>query len=298
MEIYTDMNNIDALNIIDGNRYAVQNTQAAQTQSVGFDEIYNSQTEDNSLDSIFNKVAEETGVDVRLLKAVAQAESGFDAGAVSYCGAMGIMQLMPSTAEAYGVEDPFDAEQNIRGGAKVLAYLLDDYNGNVSLALAGYNAGCGNVAKYGGVPPFEETINYIDKINGFLGGALSNDSRTLDNAVATDLSGAVNEAAPDVALHGNGVAAGMLSAPIQTSTDMDMPQNTTDSRSQLLSFEEYMYFVETYEKVIEKIFAANKANYYMLSRTSMDSGFNTDAQSVYQAQASMVSPFIERLLNR
>lgn len=290
------MNNIDALNIIDGNRYAVQNTQAAQTQSVGFDEIYNSQTEDNSLDSIFDKVAEETGVDVRLLKAVAQAESGFDAGAVSYCGAMGIMQLMPSTAEAYGVEDPFDAEQNIRGGAKVLAYLLDDYNGNVSLALAGYNAGCGNVAKYGGVPPFEETINYIDKINGFLGGALSNDSRTLDNAVATDLSEAVNEAAPDVALHGNGVAAGTLSAPIQTSTDMN--QNTTDSRSQLLSFEEYMYFVETYEKVMEKLFAANKANYYMLSRTSMDSGFNTDAQSVYQAQASMVSPFIERLLNR
>lgn len=290
------MNNIDALNIIDGNRYAVQNTQAAQTQSVGFDEIYNSQTEDNSLDSIFDKVAEETGVDVRLLKAVAQAESGFDAGAVSYCGAMGIMQLMPSTAEAYGVEDPFDAEQNIRGGAKVLAYLLDDYNGNVSLALAGYNAGCGNVAKYGGVPPFEETINYIDKINGFLDGALSNDSRTLDNAVATDLSEAVNEAAPDVALHGNGVAAGTLSAPIQTSTDMN--QNTTDSRSQLLSFEEYMYFVETYEKVMEKLFAANKANYYMLSRTSMDSGFNTDAQSVYQAQASMVSPFIERLLNR
>ena len=292
------MNNIDALNIIDGKRYAVQNTQAAQTQSVGFDEIYNSQTEDNSLDSIFDKVAEETGVDVRLLKAVAQAESGFDAGAVSYCGAMGIMQLMPSTAEAYGVEDPFDAEQNIRGGAKVLAYLLDDYNGNVSLALAGYNAGCGNVARYGGVPPFEETINYIDKINGFLGGALSGDSRTLDNAVATDLSGAVNEAAPDVALHGNGVTAGALSASIQTSTDMDMPQNTTDSRSQLLSFEEYMYFVETYEKIVEKIFDVNKANYYMLSRTSMDSGLNTDAQSVYQAQASMVSPFIERLLNR
>lgn len=292
------MNNIEALNIIDGNRYAVQNTQAAQTQSADFDEIYISQTEDNSLDSIFNKVAEETGVDVRLLKAVAQAESGFDAGAVSYCGAMGIMQLMPSTAEAYGVEDPFDAEQNIRGGAKVLAYLLDDYNGNVSLALAGYNAGCGNVAKYGGVPPFEETINYINKINGFLGGALSNDSRTLDNAVATDFSGVVNEVAPDVALHGNGVIAGVHSAPIPTIADMDVPQNKTDSTSQLLSFEEYMYFVDTYEKVMEKIFDVNMADYYMLSRTAKGLSFNTDVQSLYQAQASMVSPFIERLLNR
>lgn len=292
------MNNIEALNIIDGNRYAVQNTQAAQTQSADFDEIYISQTEDNSLDSIFNKVAEETGVDVRLLKAVAQAESGFDAGAVSYCGAMGIMQLMPSTAEAYGVEDPFDAEQNIRGGAKVLAYLLDDYNGNVSLALAGYNAGCGNVAKYGGVPPFEETINYINKINGFLGGALSNDSRTLDNAVATDFSGVVNEVAPDVALHGNGVIAGVHSAPIPTIADMDVPQNKTDSTSQLLSFEEYMYFVDTYEKVMEKIFDVNMADYYMLSCTAKGLSFNTDVQSLYQAQASMVNPFIERLLNR
>ena len=97
---------------------------------------------------------------------------------------------MPATAQSYGVTNPYDARQSITGGAKLLSWLLDDYNGNVSLALAGYNAGCGSVQKYGGVPPYDETINYIHKINDLLGGALEADSWTIDGSTKTNLSNA------------------------------------------------------------------------------------------------------------
>ena len=86
----------------------------------------------------------------------------------SFSGAMGIMQLMPSTASAYGVSDPYDAYQNIMGGAAVLKDLLNMFQGNQSLAIAGYNAGCGNVKKYGGVPPFTETQNYVAKVTSLM----------------------------------------------------------------------------------------------------------------------------------
>ena len=95
-----------------------------------FDSVYSDiSTGDEDLDTIFEEVSKEYGVNVNLLKAVAQAESGFDSQAVSSAGAMGIMQLMPATAESLGVEDPYDARQNITGGAKMLGYLLADYNG-------------------------------------------------------------------------------------------------------------------------------------------------------------------------
>ena len=83
-------------------------------------------------------------------------------------GAMGVMQLMPETAKELGVTDSFDAEQNIMGGANYLSKKLAEYDGDVSLALAAYNAGSGNVNKYGGIPPFTETQNYVKKILGYL----------------------------------------------------------------------------------------------------------------------------------
>ena len=121
-----------------------------------------------NLDSIFKEAADKYGVSERLLKAIAYTESDFQADVTSSSGAMGIMQLMPSTASAYGVSDPYDAYQNIMGGAAVLKDLLNMFQGNQSLAIAGYNAGCGNVKKYGGVPPFTETQNYVAKVTSLM----------------------------------------------------------------------------------------------------------------------------------
>lgn len=141
----------------------------------GFSNIYNSLAKSSAsqdsteLDSIFERAANRYGVPLNLLKAVAKTESNYNPNAVSRCGAQGVMQLMPSTAKGLGVEDPLDAEQNIMGGAKYLSQKLNMYDGNVELALASYNAGSGNVAKYGGVPPFKETQNYIKRVLSYAG---------------------------------------------------------------------------------------------------------------------------------
>jgi soluble lytic murein transglycosylase-like protein len=144
-----------------------------------------------NLDAIFQKASDTYNVPVELLKAVAKAESNFDPAAESHAGAKGIMQLMPGTANALGVTDPFDPEQSIMGGAKYLSQQLARYDGNAVLALAAYNAGPGNVAKYNGVPPFKETQNYITKVMAYAGEpitagevSLSGASDTAVNAVA------------------------------------------------------------------------------------------------------------------
>lgn len=119
------------------------------------------------LDAIFDEAAEKYGVDAKFLKSIAKCESDFDPACVSHSGATGIMQLMPATAAELGVSDSYDPYQNIMGGAQYISELLDKYNGDTSLALAAYNAGSGNVAKYGGIPPFTETQNYVKKVLGY-----------------------------------------------------------------------------------------------------------------------------------
>jgi len=121
------------------------------------------------LDAIFDAAAIRFRLPVSLLKAVARAESSFRPDVTSKCGAMGIMQLMPYTATEMGVTDPFDPEQNIMGGSKCLRQLLDRFDGDVSLALAAYNAGANNVIKYGGIPPFNETQNYVKNVLKYMG---------------------------------------------------------------------------------------------------------------------------------
>lgn len=141
-----------------------------------------------SMDQIFKEASERYGVPENLLKAVARAESDFNPKAVSGCGASGVMQLMPDTARSLGVSDVFDAEQNINGGAKYLSDLLKKYGGNVDLALAAYNAGPGNVAKYGGVPPFEETQKYISRIKSSLESCSGFDTGSSGKSVSSGAS--------------------------------------------------------------------------------------------------------------
>lgn len=110
-------------------------------------------------------IAARYGLDTELILRVIEAESGGDPRAVSPKGAMGLMQLMPETARALGVSDPFDPQQNLEGGIRYLSHLMRRF-GDARLALAAYNAGPGTVARYGGVPPFPETQRYLEKVLG------------------------------------------------------------------------------------------------------------------------------------
>lgn len=118
-------------------------------------------------DPFIERFSREYGVDSALVKAVIHAESAYNPEAVSNKGAMGLMQLMPKTAQDLKVDNCFNPSQNIQGGVKYLRFLLDTFKGDVQLAVAAYNAGLSRVAKYGGVPPFEETRNYVAKVMSY-----------------------------------------------------------------------------------------------------------------------------------
>jgi soluble lytic murein transglycosylase-like protein len=109
-------------------------------------------------------LSRENGVDPRLVDAVVRVESAYNPAAVSKRGAQGLMQLMPDTARRLSVSDPFDPEQNVRGGTREVARLIDRYSGNLPLVLAAYNAGEGAVAKYRGIPPYAETRDYVARV--------------------------------------------------------------------------------------------------------------------------------------
>ncbi|NVK30943.1 MAG: lytic transglycosylase domain-containing protein [Gammaproteobacteria bacterium] len=113
---------------------------------------------------VIERFARTYKVDKNLVKAVVAVESCFDPKAVSHVGAQGLMQLMPRTAQHLGVQNPFNREENIRGGVKYLRELMDRFPNNTKLALAAYNAGPTAVAKYGGIPPYRETQNYVKKV--------------------------------------------------------------------------------------------------------------------------------------
>lgn len=300
---------VDSVNMLDGNVYLVsQGDNIKPAGATDFDNVINNiSSGSESLDDIFNEVSNEYGVNVNLLKAVAKAESDFDTEAVSYCGAQGIMQLMPTTAESLGVEDPFDARQNITGGAKMLAYLLDDYNGNVTLALAAYNAGSGSVSKYGGVPPYKETLGYIDRINDILGGALSSDSTTIDGAGATDLSQSIcvgdtgimvysqnnsqqGENNQELSALRNQITANKYN--ISDAVLKSRASSGTSSSNVLFSYDDYKYVINTYKAILSKLLAVSST-----INTSDDSNTYNTAYNNYSDDNSALGYYKNGLLS-
>lgn len=161
------------------------------------------------MDSIFEEASALYQIPSKLLRAVAKAESGFNPKAVSKAGAMGVMQLMPGTARSLGVSDPYNARQNILGGAKYLKQNLDRFGGDVSLALAAYNAGPGSVTKYGGIPPYKETQNYVKKIMADYTG---NNTILAGRTVSTGTYGKTSGSTAVSSLIGSGLTGSSLTA--------------------------------------------------------------------------------------
>ncbi len=161
--IYEDENEISSTTGIT-NKTLLRAIQEVEDAKRDYSAGLNKTSNKSQILDMVNQVARENGVDEKLVQALIKQESGFNPNAKSKAGAIGLMQLMPSTAKAMGVKDPYNAAQNVEGGVKYLKSMLNKYNGNVILALAAYNAGPNAVDKYDGVPPYKETQNYVKNI--------------------------------------------------------------------------------------------------------------------------------------
>jgi soluble lytic murein transglycosylase-like protein len=131
------------------------------------------------IDSLVAAAARRHGVNPALIHAVIRQESNYDWYAVSHKGACGLMQLMPLTARRFGVRNIFDPAENVEGGVKYLRHLLDRYSGDAALTLAAYNAGEGAVERFGGIPPYRETQDYVGRVSRFTGSFHSSVSDSL-----------------------------------------------------------------------------------------------------------------------
>jgi soluble lytic murein transglycosylase-like protein len=138
------------------------------------------------IQALVEQAARRHDVDPKLVHAVIRQESGYDPFAVSSKGAMGLMQLMPATADRFGVQNIFDPAENVRGGVLYLRHLLDRYNGDPGLTLAAYNAGEGAVERYGDVPPYRETVDYVSKVRRMYGSKVDSGSSTQQDSAAME----------------------------------------------------------------------------------------------------------------
>lgn len=185
--------------------------------------------ETKSMDEIFKKAADRYNVPLNLLKAIGKTESNFNPTAVSKSGARGVMQLMPATAKELGVTDSFDPEQNIMGGAKYISSMLKRYNGDQKLALAAYNAGAGNVAKYGGVPPFKETQNYVVKVANYM-------KQPLDANIPVTPERSIPTTSIRVSTN--------INTPLRTTQDYITVETFTDDYDSIFSYPDYLRFLD------------------------------------------------------
>lgn len=263
------MTDVNLISKVDAKNSQAANVVKRNSDNQGFSSLLG---ETKTLDEIFDKAAKEYKVPVELLKAIGRAESDFNPNAVSRCGAQGVMQLMPATAKSLGVIDSFDAEQNIMGGSKYITGLLKKYDGDVKLALAAYNAGSGNVAKYGGIPPFEETQNYVKKVINYM----NQGSNTGGAFVKVGASkGPVRATAP--------------SAPVQNNyafiiaNSVSGSGNQLDSLNALFSYEDYLRFLDLLireeEEQREKPVAEDKPNH-----TTQDITYNVPVLNLLKEQ--------------
>lgn len=175
----------------------------------------------DAFDHIIQQASSTHGVSEGLIKAVMHTESGFNVNARSPVGAQGLMQLMPATAQRFNVSNAYDPHQNIMAGAKYLAWLLKRFKGNTSLALAGYNAGEGNVSKYGGIPPFRETQDYVRRVNSRYQNLYSNGV-----ALSADSSASIQPSS-EVSAHSNQGGS-------QSSSNLGLSQTSAKKQRQII----------------------------------------------------------------
>lgn len=264
----------------------INTVQTSNVKSSEFDKILEQETENlnhtektYNLEAIFKEASETYGISEDLLKAIAYNESRFQPGVTSSAGAMGIMQLMPGTAKAMGVEDAYDPYQNIMGGAKLLNYLSNLYDGNTSLMIAAYAAGTGTVAKYGGIPPLASVNNYISKIYDTMDSGIAqnvpdatytvNTAGTANNANSANTdknsdsnnksasgntqAGAVNPYASNNLSSSEAAAAAVLAKTGETATTNIYDYRTGNSLNSLLSYSEYDLLISFYENMLDII---------------------------------------------
>ncbi len=235
------MSKINGVTNIDNTNYNI-GTQKASTNNTDFESYLG---ESKSLDQIFEKAAKKYDVPVNLLKAIGKQESNFNPNAVSRCGAQGVMQLMPATAKGLGVTDSFDAEQNIMAGAKYISAKIKKYDGDITLALAAYNAGSGNVAKYGGVPPFKETQHYVKKVMGYYN---QGDLKIADKY--NNYTTSTKEKSADESRKIYHAAAVNTSTPISTNYayllggDSSLEIDSAEDLASIFSYEDYIRFLD------------------------------------------------------